>query len=56
MSDENAISVLVNIPPDIYEPLKEYLERHPRLDQDSLFAAALHAYLVKFTVGLALEK
>jgi hypothetical protein len=56
MSDENAISLLVNIPPDIYEPLKEYLDRHPGFELDTLFAEALHEWLAQFTVDLALEK
>jgi hypothetical protein len=56
MSDETTISLLVNIPPDIHEPLREYLDRHPSFDQDAVFAEALHEWLVKFTVDLALEK
>jgi hypothetical protein len=56
INEKNAISLLVNIPPDIYGTIKAYLDSHPGFDQDALFADALHAYLVEFAVTTALEK
>lgn len=55
-NEKNAISLLVNIPPDIYGTIKAYLDKYPDFDQDALFADALHAYLVEFAVNTALGK
>ncbi|HEY9847418.1 MAG TPA: DUF2811 domain-containing protein [Candidatus Caenarcaniphilales bacterium] len=41
------ISILAEIPEDLHETLKGYLECHPDWDQDRVFAAALSLFLIQ---------
>lgn len=42
-----SISILAEIPEDLHESLKTYLETHPDWDQDRVFAAALSLFLLQ---------
>ncbi len=41
------ISILAEIPEELHETLKIYLEFHPDWDQDRVFAAALSLFLLQ---------
>ena len=41
------ISVLAEIPEELFDSLKGYLETHPDWDQDRVFAAALSLFLLQ---------
>jgi hypothetical protein len=41
------VSILAEIPEDLHESLKRYLETHPSWDQDRVFAAALSLFLLQ---------
>lgn len=41
------VSILAEIPEDLHESLKRYLETHPNWDQDRVFAAALSLFLLQ---------
>jgi hypothetical protein len=41
------ISILAEIPEDLHETLKGYLESHPDWDQDRVFSAALSLFLMQ---------
>jgi len=41
------VSILADIPEELYESLKSYLETHPEWDQDRIFAAALSLFLLQ---------
>ncbi|HEY9874455.1 MAG TPA: DUF2811 domain-containing protein [Candidatus Obscuribacterales bacterium] len=41
------ISILAEIPEELHESLKSYLETHPSWDQDRVFAAALSLFLLQ---------
>ncbi len=41
------ISILAEIPEDLHESLKTYLEGHPDWDQDRVFSAALSLFLLQ---------
>lgn len=41
------ISILTEIPEELHESLKGYLESHPTWDQDRVFAAALSLFLLQ---------
>jgi hypothetical protein len=41
------ISILAEIPEELHESLKDYLEAHPNWDQDRVFAAALSLFLLQ---------
>jgi len=41
------ISILAEIPEDLHETLKGYLESHPDWDQDRVFSAALSLFLIQ---------
>ena len=41
------ISILAEIPEELHETLKNYLESHPDWDQDRVFAAALSLFLLQ---------
>ena len=41
------ISILAEIPEELHESLKSYLETHPTWDQDRVFAAALSLFLMQ---------
>ena len=42
-----SVSILAEIPEELHESLKSYLETHPTWDQDRVFAAALSLFLVQ---------
>ncbi|WP_013320366.1 DUF2811 domain-containing protein [Gloeothece verrucosa] len=42
-----SVSILAEIPEEIHESLKHYLETHPNWDQDRVFAAALSLFLLQ---------
>jgi hypothetical protein len=42
-----AVSILAEIPEELHESLKNYLETHPTWDQDRVFAAALSLFLLQ---------
>lgn len=42
-----AVSILAEIPEELHESLKSYLETHPTWDQDRVFAAALSLFLLQ---------
>jgi hypothetical protein len=41
------VSILAEIPEELHESLKNYLENHPTWDQDRVFAAALSLFLLQ---------
>ena len=41
------ISILAEIPEELHESLKQYLESHPTWDQDRAFSAALSLFLLQ---------
>jgi predicted TPR repeat methyltransferase len=41
------VNILTEIPEELYESLKSYLETHPEWDQDRVFAAALSLFLLQ---------
>lgn len=41
------ISILAEIPEDLHETLKGYLESHPDWDQDRVFTAAVSLFLLQ---------
>ncbi|MBE9078888.1 DUF2811 domain-containing protein [Romeria aff. gracilis LEGE 07310] len=41
------ISILAEIPEDLHESLKSFLESHPAWDQDRAFSAALSLFLLQ---------
>jgi Protein of unknown function (DUF2811) len=41
------VSILAEIPEDLHDSLKRYLETHPTWDQDRVFAAALSLFLLQ---------
>lgn len=41
------ISILAEIPEELHESLKQYLENHPTWDQDRVFSAALSLFLLQ---------
>ncbi len=51
----NPISILAEIPEDLHESLKSYLERHPDWDQDRVFSAALSLFLLQNAEGTSPE-
>ena len=44
---ESAVSILAEIPEELHQSLKSYLETHPTWDQDRVFAAALSLFLLQ---------
>ncbi len=42
-----SVSILAEIPEELHESLKNYLETHPTWDQDRVFAAALSLFLLQ---------
>ncbi|NKB18356.1 MAG: DUF2811 domain-containing protein [Pseudanabaena sp. CRU_2_10] len=43
----STVSILAEIPEELHETLKGYLETHPDWDQDRVFAAALSLFLLQ---------
>jgi hypothetical protein len=41
------VSILAEIPEELHETFKSYLESHPDWDQDRVFAAALSLFLLQ---------
>ena len=41
------VSILSEIPEELYDSLNSYLETHPEWDQDRIFAAALSLFLLQ---------
>ncbi len=41
------VSILTEIPEELHESLKSYLENHPDWDQDRVLAAALSLFLLQ---------
>ncbi|MEN9265518.1 MAG: DUF2811 domain-containing protein [Thermostichales cyanobacterium BF4_bins_65] len=41
------VSILAEIPEELHETLKTYLDRHPDWDQDRVFTAALSLFLLQ---------
>ncbi|MCS6960565.1 MAG: DUF2811 domain-containing protein [Pseudanabaenaceae cyanobacterium SKYGB_i_bin29] len=41
------VSILAEIPEELYETLQNYLESHPDWDQDRVFCAALSLFLLQ---------
>ncbi len=41
------VSILAEIPEELHETLKSYLESHPDWDQDRVFSAALSLFLMQ---------
>jgi len=44
---QTMVSVLTEIPEELYESLQSYLESHPDWDQDRVLAAALSLFLLQ---------
>ncbi|MEM9092417.1 MAG: DUF2811 domain-containing protein [Cyanobacteria bacterium P01_F01_bin.53] len=42
-----SVSILANIPEELHECLKSFLDSHPAWDQDRLYAAALSLFLLQ---------
>ncbi|MDJ0575905.1 MAG: DUF2811 domain-containing protein [Xenococcaceae cyanobacterium MO_234.B1] len=47
----SAVSILAEIPEELHQSLKSYLETHPTWDQDRVFAAALSLFLLQNSGG-----
>jgi len=45
------VSILAEIPEELHESLKGYLENHPDWDQDRVFSAALSLFLLQNGTG-----
>lgn len=45
------VSILAEIPEELHQSLKNYLETHPNWDQDRVFAAALSLFLLQNSNG-----
>ena len=45
------VSILAEIPEELHQSLKNYLESHPSWDQDRVFAAALSLFLLQNSNG-----
>jgi hypothetical protein len=45
------VSILAEIPEELHQSLKNYLETHPTWDQDRVFAAALSLFLLQNSGG-----
>ncbi|MBP0021451.1 MAG: DUF2811 domain-containing protein [Cyanobacteria bacterium SBLK] len=43
----STVSILAEIPEDLHQSLKTYLDGHPNWDQDRVFAAALSLFLLQ---------
>ncbi|PIG94656.1 DUF2811 domain-containing protein [Gloeocapsopsis sp. IPPAS B-1203] len=43
----STVSILTEIPEELHESLKNYLESHPTWDQDRVFTAALSLFLLQ---------
>jgi hypothetical protein len=43
----STVSILAEIPEELHETLRNYLETHPDWDQDRVFAAALSLFLLQ---------
>ncbi|MEM8806195.1 MAG: DUF2811 domain-containing protein [Cyanobacteria bacterium P01_D01_bin.44] len=41
------VSILAEIPEELHESLKSFLENHPAWDQDRVFSAALSLFLLQ---------
>lgn len=41
------VSILAEIPEELHESLKHFLETHPSWDQDRVFSAALSLFLLQ---------
>ena len=48
---ESAVCILAEIPEELHQSLKSYLETHPTWDQDRVFAAALSLFLLQNSGG-----
>ncbi len=44
---QSMVSIVADIPEELYESLTGYLETHPEWDQDRIFAAALSLFLLQ---------
>lgn len=49
------VSILAEIPEELHQSLKDYLETHPNWDQDRVFAAALSLFLLQNNNGQTTE-
>ncbi|HHP7232867.1 MAG TPA: DUF2811 domain-containing protein [Xenococcaceae cyanobacterium] len=47
----SAVSILAEIPEELHQSLKSYLETNPTWDQDRVFAAALSLFLLQNSGG-----
>lgn len=47
----NTLSILTEIPEELHQSLKSYLEDHPDWDQDRVFTAALSLFLLQNSNG-----
>ena len=45
---DTMISILSDIPEDLHEVLKSYLDTHPDWDQDRVLSAALSLFLMQY--------
>ncbi len=45
------VSILTEIPEELHQSLKGYLENHPDWDQDRVFSAALSLFLLQNSNG-----
>lgn len=45
------VSILTEIPEELHQSLKGYLESHPDWDQDRVFSAALSLFLLQNSNG-----
>ena len=46
---DTPISILTEIPEELHQSLKNYLDTHPNWDQDRVFAVALSLFLLQNT-------
>ncbi|MEL6392697.1 MAG: DUF2811 domain-containing protein [Bacteroidota bacterium] len=49
------VSILAEIPEDLHESLRQYLESHPEWDQDRVFSAAMSLFLLQNGTSTTLD-
>ena len=47
----SSVSIVAEIPEELYETLRAYLEEHPDWDQDRVFSAAISLFLMQNNEG-----
>jgi len=51
----NTVSILAEVPEELYESLSNYLETHPEWDHERVFASALSLFLLQNGTSTTLD-